>query len=332
MVPRCGTIYDAPGQPWRAAMIWELNTAGVGWNVFAGLDHAQFEEHFQQQHQVWGRPVFATGSTTGRRLVIYRDNQIGQIGTGFVLRPAMTGEDFDKEREALELQGLWPVVLQGHGTGEGRRFCAVFQRSETPVERVVRPSSGKGAGIAAIDDAVIQKMKASHIRGAALAIVDGTRLVYARGYSWAEPDYPHVLPTTLFRLASVSKLPVTLALYQAIAEGLLGLGSQLPDVIPLTNPDGSAPTNTAYLDGRVRNLLELGGFFERYQERYPEVAGGVQQQLPGHLRSDRPLHADGAARRTANSPSTTSATSWPARSSGGCATRAPSRPRSSIGC
>ena len=280
MVPRCGTIYDAPGQPWRAAMVWELNHAGVGWGAFAGLDHAQFEEHFQQQHKVWGRPVFATGSTTGRRLVIYRDDQIDLIGTGFVLRPAMTGEDFDKEREALKLQGLWPVVLQGHGSGEGRRFCAVFQRSDKPVARVVRPSIGIGSAIAAIDDAVIQKMRESRIRGAALAIVDRTRLVYARGYTLAEPDYPEVLPTTLFRLASVSKLPITLALYQAISEGLLGLGSKLSAVIPLTNPDGSAPTNTAYNNGTVRNLLEIGGFFERYQHRDPEVRAAFNTNFP----------------------------------------------------
>jgi CubicO group peptidase (beta-lactamase class C family) len=280
MVPRCGTIYDAPGQPWRAAMVWELNNTGVGWNAFAGLDHAQFEEHFQQQHKVWGRPVFATGSTTGRRLAIYRDDQIGQIGTGFVLRPAMTGEDFDKERDALRPQGLWPVVLQGHGSGEGRRFCAVFQRSETPVARMVHPSTGKGAAIAAIDDAVIERMKASHIRGAALAIVDGTRLVYARGYSWAEPDYPQVLPTTLFRLASVSKLPIALAIHQAIAEGVLTLDSPLPDVIPLKNPDGLDPTNDSYVNGTVRQLLEIGRRFDRYQERSAEVRAAFNGDFP----------------------------------------------------
>ena len=223
--------------------------------------------------------MFATGSTTGRRLVIYRDDQIDQIGTGFVLRPAMTGEDFDKEREALRAQGIYPVVLQGHGNGESRRFCAVFQRSETPVRRVVR-TTGKGNGVTAIDNAVIEKMKASHIRGAALAIVQGTRLVYARGYSLAEPDYPQVLPTTLFRLASVSKLPVTLALYQAIAEGLLTLDTPLPAAIPLTNPDGSKPTNSAYVNGRVRQLLELGGRFERYQERDADIRAAFNGDFP----------------------------------------------------
>jgi CubicO group peptidase (beta-lactamase class C family) len=278
-VPRGGTIYDRPGQPWRVAMVWERNPAGVGWNAFAGLDHAQFEDHFQQQYRVWGRPVFATGSTTGRRLVIYRDDQIGQIGTGFVLRPAQTGEEFDKERETLRAQGIYPVVLQGHGSGTGRRFCAVFQRSETPVARVVR-RTGNGAAVAAIDDAVIAKMKSSHIRGAALAIVQGTRLVYARGYSWAEPDYPQVLPTTPFRLASVSKLPITLALYQAIAEGLLTLEMNLPAAIPLTNPNGSAPTNDAYVNGSVRQLLELGGRFERYQERYADVRAAFNGNFP----------------------------------------------------
>jgi CubicO group peptidase (beta-lactamase class C family) len=277
-IPLCGTIYDAPGQPWQVAMVWERNHASVGWNAFAGLDHAQFEEHFQQQHKVWGRPAFATGSTIGRRLVIYRDDQIGQIGTGFVLRPAMTGEDWQAERAKLLEQGIYPVCLQGHGTGDGRRFAAIFQRSETPVARVIRQRGSPG--VAAIDDAVTNLMKASNIRGAALAIVNGTRLVYARSYAWAEPDYPAVEPTTVFRLASVSKLPIALAIHQAVAEKLLSLEDFLPQVIPLTNPDGSAPTNIRYLTGRVRHLLEYGGWFERYEGRYAEVRAEFNGNFP----------------------------------------------------
>jgi CubicO group peptidase (beta-lactamase class C family) len=54
-------------------------------------------------------------------------------------------------------------------------------------------------------------MKRSNIRGAALAIVKGTTLVLARGYTWAEPDYPTIQPTTCFQLGSGSKLVATLA-------------------------------------------------------------------------------------------------------------------------
>ena len=44
-------------------------------------------------------------------------------------------------------------------------------------------------------------VKDRDLRGVALAIVRGTRLVYAKGYTYAEPApiYPEVLPDTLFR-------------------------------------------------------------------------------------------------------------------------------------
>jgi CubicO group peptidase (beta-lactamase class C family) len=280
-IARSAALHDDSANATVVTTVWDRNTNSVGWNAFAGLDHAQFEEHFQQQHKVWGRPAFATGSTTGRRLVIYRDDQIDQIGTGFVLRPAMTGEDWQAERTKLLEQGIYPVCLQGHGTGEGRRFAAIFQRSETSVARVIRQRGSPG--VTAIDAAVTNLMKASNIRGAALAIVNGTKLVYARSYSWAEPDYPVVEPTTVFRLASVSKLPIALAIHQAAVEGLLGtrrLEARLPDVIPLTNPDGSAPTNTAYLNGTVRGLLEYNGLFERYEGRYAEIRAEFNGNFP----------------------------------------------------
>ena len=169
-------------------------------------------------------------------------------------------------------------ALQGYGAGDGRRFAAVFVSNETPVTRTLRRTGSQG--VAAIDQAVIDLMQASNIRGAALAIVDGTRLVYARGYSWAEPDYPPVLPTTCFRLASVSKIVAALGIHQLVAEGLLRLDSTLPSVLPLTNPDGSAPTNTAYLNGTVASILEYGGLFQRYEGENVHVAQAFGTSLP----------------------------------------------------
>jgi CubicO group peptidase (beta-lactamase class C family) len=59
-------------------------------------------------------------------------------------------------------------------------------------------------------------MKINQIRAAALAILKGAKLVYAKGYTWAEADYPIVFPTTLFRQASVSKIFTAVAIYQLI--------------------------------------------------------------------------------------------------------------------
>ena len=83
-------------------------------------------------------------------------------------------------------------------------------------------------------------MTANMIRGASLAVVSGTRLVYTRGYTLAEPGYPDIQPTTFFRQASVSKMFTAGAIYQLMDEGAklpgtstaLTLDTLLQDALP----------------------------------------------------------------------------------------------------
>jgi len=115
--------------------------------------------------------------------------------------------------------------------------------------------------VAEIDDAVAAIMKLNGVRGAALAIVDGTRLVYAKGYTWALPDYPDVQPTTFFRQASVSKTFAAIAIYQLIQEGekdgKLTFDTTLQSVLHLKTPDGKEPTDPNFNKITIRHLLDM---------------------------------------------------------------------------
>jgi len=107
-------------------------------------------------------------------------------------------------------------------------------------------------------DAVVQQTMAAYpaTKHAALAIVHGTRLVYARGYTLAEPDWPIVEPTTYFRLASVSKTVTALAIYQLIEEGKLGLCTTLQSILNLTTPGGGPPPDPRFNEVTIQQLLE----------------------------------------------------------------------------
>ena len=173
---------------------WEKNSANVAWTIVAGLTPKEYQAHFEAQWSGWARPSFVTGSTQGLMLAIFRDDQIGPIGTGFVARHEQTSESFKQEYGTWFSKGFWVVCLQGYGAGATRRLAALFVNNETPVQRTLRISGTPVVN--AIDQAVVDFMKLSNIRGAALAIAKGTTLVLARGYTWAEPDYPAVQPTT----------------------------------------------------------------------------------------------------------------------------------------
>lgn len=277
-IPHSATIYDDAKHESRVTAVWRRNAENVAWNAFAGLTHEEHQDHFDAQWSGWTRLAFVTGSSRGSLLAIYRDDQIGPIGQGFVARHGLSRNDYEKEHGYWLDNGLHVVCLQGYGPADARSFAALFVNNEAPVQRSLRVTGTPE--VTGIDQAVIDLMKQSNIRGASLAIVDGTRLVLARGYTWAEPDYPTVQPTTCFRLASCSKLVAALGIHQLAAEGVLQLGSGLPTVLPLTNPDGTAPTNTAYLNGTVGELLEYNGPFQRYEGEGPAVAAAFNTQLP----------------------------------------------------
>ena len=69
------------------------------------------------------------------------------------------------------------------------------------------PISGKAVpGFEEFERAVVKAIQDDHIPGAAIAFVKDGRLVYARGFGWAnEEDKKPIEPTSVFRLASISK-------------------------------------------------------------------------------------------------------------------------------
>ena len=276
---RTGTIHDASGAAPRVTAIWEKNTGNVAWNAFAGLDHDEHQRYFEAEWSGWARLAWVTGSTEGKLLAIYRDDQIGPIGQGFVARHGLTRDGVLSEQKAWLGKGFHAVCFQGYGDGVDRRYAAIFVNNEKPVARTARTTGAPG--VKEIDDAVFKAMKESSIRGAALAIASGTRLVLARGYTWAEPDYPDVQPSTVFRLASGSKLLAAIGLHQLIAEGHVSGSDTLPDVLPLKTPAGGMPTHAAYVNCTVDHLLEYDNLLQpRYEGRGTEIASAFQTTLP----------------------------------------------------
>ena len=77
-------------------------------------------------------------------------------------------------------------------------------------------------------------MQRHQVRAGALAIGRAGRLVFARGYTFAEPGYPVTEPHSLFRVASCSKVLTATAVHRELARGRgLDLASRLTDELPV---------------------------------------------------------------------------------------------------
>ena len=272
-------IYDDADDEPRVAAVWARNKTNVAWTATAGLDSAQMQQHFDAQFAGWGRMDFRTASTNNRFLAVFRDDLLGPNNSGFIARNNLTLAKFLETQKEMLGKGFYTACFQGFGPDSARRFGAIFVKTETPVARKLTITGGPA--VTAIDDAVTKLMQSSNIRGATLAIVKGTKLVLARGYTWAEPDYPVVEPTTSFRLGSVSKLTAALGVHQLVAEGPTKLGDTVATVLPLTPAPERSIINETYLKGTVSQLMEKSDErMPRYQAKDLEIIDAFGTKLP----------------------------------------------------
>jgi N-acyl-D-amino-acid deacylase len=103
-------------------------------------------------------------------------------------------------------------------------------------------ATGKSiAGMEAFDYTMTAFMRENGISGGVLAITKNGKLVYARGYGLAdEVAKQPVLPTSLFRIASISKCFTAAAIMVLVEEGRLKLDDKAFEILRVSPPQGQA--------------------------------------------------------------------------------------------
>jgi hypothetical protein len=106
-------------------------------------------------------------------------------------------------------------------------------------------------GLESFDDLKTSFLSEHDIPGAALALVRDGKLVVARGYGWADRKAKRrVEPTSLFRIASISKPITAVAALQLVEKGKLGLDDTI-DTLLKPRPH---LVNGAKIDPRLRKI------------------------------------------------------------------------------
>ena len=245
----CGAVYGDVADP-RYAGIWPANDRRLAWSAEGILDSsADYQSRFNAQVTGWARPSYVSVSGDERYFSIFVDDDIGP----WVARHGLTSAQYQAEFDRFVPLGYYPICVQAGGSGAGIRFAVLFARQETPLQR---QWTAVGVGTApAVDQVMRDTLEASNVRGASLAVTSNTRLVFAKGYTWAEPGYPVVLPTTVFRIASVSKTFAGVAAHQLIAAGKLQLTDTVQGILGLKTPTGTAPADPGFAAITVEDLL-----------------------------------------------------------------------------
>jgi CubicO group peptidase (beta-lactamase class C family) len=112
-----------------------------------------------------------------------------------------------------------------------------------------KPAS-KQSAYDAIDANIIEQMKRLNIPGASLAIVEGDKAVYFRGFGKARPGGEVPTPQTPFFVGSVTKSFTALAIMQLVEAGMIVLDAPVQRYLPwfrLADPVASSQMTVRHL-------------------------------------------------------------------------------------
>jgi CubicO group peptidase (beta-lactamase class C family) len=147
-----------------------------------------------------------------------------------------------------------------------------------PSVAVAEGSTDYGGVVATLSREIPQEMSAAHVVGLSIALVDGDRTVWARGFGWADTARRvPVTASTLFHIGSSAKTMTAAAVMQLVQQGRVDLDAPLSRYVPgfsmLPRFPGSTITVRSVLDmhsgipGDIDNgSVTTGGPYPGYRD------------------------------------------------------------------
>lgn len=112
--------------------------------------------------------------------------------------------------------------------GLSSRSLASDAKSFHPVGKSVPVTGEPVVGLEPFDDLLTDFIRRNNVPGASVAVMRYGRLVYSRGFGWANVEQQEpVQPAALFRIASVSKPITAVGIMQLVEQGRISLDDQV---------------------------------------------------------------------------------------------------------
>lgn len=250
-------VYGSAADP-RYVAAFEPIVGFEGWGWYRADGASDHQARFEAMTQSWVRPErVAFNDDSSKFVTLWSDTYVGQC----IAHHDMTSAQYQALADQYWNQlGYYPVDVQASGSGNGRRFAAVWAATDRPLPRQWTTTGANPPELAAFDAWMQDYMQNNAIHGASLAIVKDHRLVLGKGYTWAPQGYPITQPTSLFRIASCNKPLTSIAIHQEIQKNpaQLDYGSSMASYFG--NP---AFTDTRCNDITVQHLLQHQGGWDR---------------------------------------------------------------------
>ncbi|MBI5765348.1 MAG: serine hydrolase [Planctomycetes bacterium] len=154
--------------------------------------------------------------------------------------------------EDYQAQGYRPTFITSYDTPTGIRYTASWEAiDQTAIWRMAGPLV---PSMSNIDSAMNQFMVERHVPNASIAVVKDGRLVLARGYTNAPTNWPTTSPTSLFRIASLTKPLTSVGVMKLVESGAIQFDQPINTIL-----NTSGWTDSRINSVTVRDLLQHRG-------------------------------------------------------------------------
>lgn len=162
------------------------------------------------------------------------------------------------------------------------------------------PITGNGsAQLALYDELMTSFMKEHKPPGAALAVAKRGRLVYARGFGYADRERKEpVEPTSLFRIASLSKSLTSAAIFHLVQNGRLKLDAKVFGLLRLTpHLELGKKVDPRLREVTVLHCLHHAGGWDR-DKGFDPMGADAAEQVAKALKMSLPIRPEQIIRYT----------------------------------
>jgi N-acyl-D-amino-acid deacylase len=177
---------------------------------------------------------------------------------------------------------------------------ALWQCGRRAFGQITGPAMPK---LAAYDDLMAAFMHEHKPPGAALAVSYHGRLVYARGFGYANPEkHEPVRPVSLFRIASVSKPFTATAVMRLVEQGKLQLDDHVFPILKLQpHLERGARVDPRWHEITVRHCLQHTAGWDR-DKSFDPMSAETAEQVAKSMRVPLPIYPKQIIRYTMGKP------------------------------
>src|SRR6266498_2142331 len=193
------------------AAIWE-KSGGPTWEAHHRMTSDQYQATFNDLVSKGFRLRQVSGYGVGNQ-DLYAAIWEKSGGATWEAHHRMTSDQYQGQFDQLVDQGYRLVWVSGYGVGTAAYYAALWQSEAI-----------SDADLSLIDSRLGAYVQQQSIPGLSFAVTKGERLVFAKGYGYADKSLKQpVTPDSIFRIASISKPVTAVAVMELVEAGKLHL-------------------------------------------------------------------------------------------------------------